>query len=112
MRWSLGYSVPTTQSNRTLFPVARTWSPLCEGFLDADPMNDGAAGSEGRRPKASRGGNRGNGNVGGATGAMGIWARRARRLMVGGVIWRGRGRGPYFGRHSTLKAMMICAGSA
>jgi hypothetical protein len=49
-------------------------------------MNDGAARSEGRRPKASKGGNRGNGNVGGAAGAMGIWVRRARRQMVGGVM--------------------------
>ena len=29
-------------------------------------MSDGAAGSEGRRPKASKGGNRGNGHVCGA----------------------------------------------
>jgi hypothetical protein len=36
------------------------------------PMVAAAARTEGRRPKASKGGNRGNGYVGGAAGAMGI----------------------------------------
>jgi hypothetical protein len=43
----------------------------CEGFrMPAAP--DSAAGSGGRRPKASRGGNRDGGTCGGAAGSMGI----------------------------------------
>src|ERR1700676_2962264 len=49
-------------------------------------MSDGAAGSEGRRPKASRGGNRGQGHVGGAAITYGDLIAAGERS----TRWRGR----------------------
>jgi len=46
-------------------------------------MIDGAACAEGRRPKASKGGNRAGGTCGGRTGAMGIWAPPGRCASCG-----------------------------
>jgi len=45
-------------------------------------MSDGAAGSEGRRPKASKGGNRGQGYVGGAAITYGDLIGAGERSMM------------------------------
>jgi len=52
------------------------------------PNDDGAAGSEGRRRKTSKGGNRDKGRCGGAACAMGIWSPRRWCVSWGKAIER------------------------